>query len=307
LAQGALRQSGVAWVSRQAVDGLQRLPARPAVAAPKEASRGSPGGSGAAMSVDPAEVVVIVVAVCAALIVAPCLVFLQCWLCLTFSLRFNICAPLFIKRFVTAGIRCLKCKDNRPFTMSHLCGRIYMGAIPRTMEHLQELEAAGIKHIISVNLRSEVTARSKVLNKGVMEERGLRWLLVPTPDYNPPKLGDVRDALDWTMRGAGADLASDSGGDKDNCGGVFIHCNAGRGRSAVMAICLLMRLKGWSSKEAFDFVRSKRRISKMRPCKCGPRSAQWQSIVAFERSELAGKGANAPGHLAWQPDLKLDP
>lgn len=51
---------------------------------------------------------------------------------------------------------------------------------------------------------------------------------------------------------------------------VYVHCNAGRGRSAVVVLCYLMSTHGWTAEEAFEFVLAKRQIAKLTAL-CGTR------------------------------------
>lgn len=78
---------------------------------------------------------------------------------------------------------------------------------------------------------------------------------------------------------------------------VYVHCNAGKGRSATVVICYLMKHKGWTPRESFDHVKKQaesrgRKIAKRMHKPCGCR-AQWRSITAFHR-HLAQQGQSVP-------------
>merc|ERR1711924_428250 len=62
-------------------------------------------------------------------------------------------------------------------------------------------------------------------------------------------------------------------------GKVYVHCNGGRGRSAIIVICYLCEKNQWGADQAFVYVRSKRRIASLR--KPPPFDRQWRSVKRF--------------------------
>eukprot|EP00419_Tripos_fusus_P027795 CAMPEP_0172725724 /NCGR_PEP_ID=MMETSP1074-20121228/89070_1 /TAXON_ID=2916 /ORGANISM="Ceratium fusus, Strain PA161109" /LENGTH=250 /DNA_ID=CAMNT_0013552565 /DNA_START=188 /DNA_END=940 /DNA_ORIENTATION=+ len=226
----------------------------------------------------------------------PCFLAVVGWGLMIFSLQCNRLLPICLRRALAKGLRALKHGDQRPFAAAQICGAIMLGTLPRTEAQLDELqEDHCIRFIITLNEPWELVWNSQVMREDVLKARDVQWLVLPTPDYNPPTLSDIRIAVDWSIRNAGIDCAADSVGDKKCKGGLYVHCNAGKGRSAVVVICLLMTLRGWTSKEAYDFVSSKRCISHMGLCggRC-LRTAQWQTILAYEQELPVG------GRAAWQ-------
>jgi len=251
------------------------------------------------------SVSVIIIVVLVVGVATPCLVFLLGWLLMLFSLKANKAMPIRVKRIITKTIRIILCKDVKPFGLNKVSGRIFLGAMPRTQEDLNSLEREGIKYIVTLNENWEFATRSQVLNEQAMKDHCFDWLLLPTPDYNPPALKDVTAAIEWSIRQAGNDCAEDLPGQHQRRG-IFIHCNAGKGRSAVVVICLLIRLLGMASGDAYSLVREKRKISAMGPCKgrC-LRTAQWKTIVAYERLHKGQTGSSASAKsakTAWTED-----
>lgn len=59
-----------------------------------------------------------------------------------------------------------------------------------------------------------------------------------------------------------------------NTGTVYVHCKAGRTRSATLVGCYLMKKHGWTPSEAVDFMRSKREHILLH-------TAQWQALKTF--------------------------
>ncbi len=70
------------------------------------------------------------------------------------------------------------------------------------------------------------------------DEHGIEQLRIPTTDFTHPKLDDVRRAVEFVQQHAGND-------DK-----VYIHCKAGRARSATVAICWLIKYRNMSMPDA---------------------------------------------------------
>ncbi len=78
------------------------------------------------------------------------------------------------------------------------------------------------------------------------ERHGIEQLRIPTTDFTHPRLKDVEQAVDFVQRHVDA-------GDT-----VYIHCKAGRARSATVAICWLMKYRGYSMDEAQAELLNKR-------------------------------------------------
>ena len=69
-------------------------------------------------------------------------------------------------------------------------------------------------------------------------KHGIEQLRIPTTDFTHPKIDDVDRAVEFTEQHAS----------KGNT--VYIHCKAGRARSATVAICWLMKYRNLSMQEA---------------------------------------------------------
>ena len=70
------------------------------------------------------------------------------------------------------------------------------------------------------------------------ELAGIEQLHIPTTDFTPPLLKDVEKAVEFVIKNV------------DDGHAVYIHCKAGRARSATVAICYLMRRHGWTAEQA---------------------------------------------------------
>ena len=69
--------------------------------------------------------------------------------------------------------------------------------------------------------------------------------------------------------------------------GVLIHCHAGRGRSAVIASCLMIFLRIASGQEALDIVRKKRQNSLRE-------KRLYEQVYSYENSGFLKRNQNKP-------------
>ena len=75
---------------------------------------------------------------------------------------------------------------------------------------------------------------------------GIEQMRMPTIDFTHPEYGDVCRTVDFIEENVNAGKS------------VYIHCKAGRGRSATVAICWLMKSKQISAEEAQRWLTEKR-------------------------------------------------
>ena len=76
---------------------------------------------------------------------------------------------------------------------------------------------------------------------------GIEQLHIPTTDFTHPQLEDVEKAVEFVQQHA------------ERGETVYIHCKAGRARSATVAMCWLMKYRGMSAEQA------QRRLLECRP------------------------------------------
>ena len=78
------------------------------------------------------------------------------------------------------------------------------------------------------------------------EELGIKQLRIPTIDFTPPALEDVECAVEFMNQQIAAGNT------------VYVHCKAGRARSATVVICWLIQNKQISAASAQQWVRKYR-------------------------------------------------
>ena len=78
------------------------------------------------------------------------------------------------------------------------------------------------------------------------QQHGIEQLRVPTVDFTHPTMESVTRAVEFI-------------GEKTAAGGtVYVHCKAGRARSATVAMCWLIKSKGMTPQEAQTLLLEKR-------------------------------------------------
>lgn len=73
-------------------------------------------------------------------------------------------------------------------------------------------------------------------------EFGIEQLRIPTTDFTHPRLEDVEKAVEFVQ------------GHVQNARTVYIHCKAGRARSATVALCWLIKYRSMTALEAQDHL-----------------------------------------------------
>jgi atypical dual specificity phosphatase len=115
---------------------------------------------------------------------------------------------------------------------------VLLGALP-SGDDAHALHAEGVRAVVN-------TCEEYGGPQSVYEELGIEQLRIPTIDFQPPTLADVERAVDF-MRARVAEGKQ-----------VYVHCKAGRGRSATVVLCWLIGEKGMKPEEGFGLIRERR-------------------------------------------------
>ena len=172
-------------------------------------------------------------------------------------------APTWWKDACASCLRGVRSKRRPPFTHHLISPGIVLGSVPCTLEHLDELvRVYACTSVMTLNMDWELQ-----LSKKDIESKRLHHLHLPTPDFAPVSLSDlgrgVRHLVDELERG----------------GCTYVHCNAGKGRSASVVICYLVEALDLDPIAAFRFVEAKRRIAKL--TRLGGTLPQWRQIRLY--------------------------
>lgn len=122
---------------------------------------------------------------------------------------------------------------------SEIDGTVILGALPFPFD-VETLASLGVTGVINSceEYKGPVHA---------YRSHGIEQLRVPTFDYVSPSLADIRESIAFIRKHQARN------------GKVYVHCKAGRGRSATIALCWLVENRGLPPRAALDLLTSKRR------------------------------------------------
>jgi len=157
-------------------------------------------------------------------------------------------------------------KRRKRWSWTKIDEGIFLGTVPRTVDHLSELQKEKVGAVLTLNESWELPLSSEK-----MQDFGMKHLHLPTPDFFAPRQDDIVKAVSFIAECRKEGI------------GVYVHCNGGRGRSAVCVLCYLIK-RGWTPEKAFEFVKSKRNIANM--LFWGGRfHKQWHAVKRYDRRE----------------------
>ncbi|KAM3261839.1 hypothetical protein ACQJBY_052497 [Aegilops geniculata] len=135
---------------------------------------------------------------------------------------------------------------------------VYLGAVPFPSD-VPRLHDLGVKAVVTLTEPYE-----RLVDAKLYEAHGMKNLVLPTTDYlYAPSQKDLRDATAFIHTFA-------EKGER-----TYVHCKAGRARSATVVMCYLVRYKGMTAEAA------KARVVEDRP-RVSLAPAQWQAVQDFE-------------------------
>lgn len=138
---------------------------------------------------------------------------------------------------------------------------VLLGALPFQGMTAQLVKEENVKAVVSMNEDYELRLFSN--NGPEWKKFGVEFLQLSTTDiFETPCQEKLRKGVEFINKY------------KQIGGSVYVHCKAGRTRSATLVGCYLMMANGWSPEEAVNFMKSKRPHILLR-------SAQWDALNIF--------------------------
>lgn len=125
---------------------------------------------------------------------------------------------------------------------------VILGSIPRDEDDFIHIkETYGVNKIMTMNEDWELVA---VGDDGTKRTTlGIDRIQLATPDFNPPSLDVIKRAVDILQ-------ADREGGEIENR--YYIHCKAGKGRSAVIVVCYVLSRYNMDVDTAIKYVKRHR-------------------------------------------------
>ncbi|XP_045776368.1 phosphatidylglycerophosphatase and protein-tyrosine phosphatase 1 [Maniola jurtina] len=156
---------------------------------------------------------------------------------------------------------------------------VILGALPFTGMTKQLVEEENIKGVVSMNETYELKIFSNDAEK--WREHNVEFLQLATTDiFEAPDQDKLYEGVRFINRflPAGCKLPG-MPAEGVNSGTVYVHCKAGRTRSATLVGCYLMMRNGWSPDEAVEYMKARRPHILLH-------TKQWQALDIFYRQHV---------------------
>ncbi|XP_032521585.2 phosphatidylglycerophosphatase and protein-tyrosine phosphatase 1 [Danaus plexippus] len=155
---------------------------------------------------------------------------------------------------------------------------VILGALPFQGMTKQLIEDENIKGVVSMNETYELKIFSNDGEK--WREHGVEFLQLATTDiFEAPDQDKLIEGVRFINRFLPQSSQSLSTSDERTRGTVYVHCKAGRTRSATLVGCYLMMRNGWSPNEAVDYMKSRRPHILLH-------TKQWQALDIFYKRHV---------------------
>lgn len=159
---------------------------------------------------------------------------------------------------------------------------VILGALPFRSMAQEMVRKENIKAVVSMNEDYELWAFSN--NKERWAKLGVEFLQLETTDiFESPCQEKLWRGVNFMNRFLPPAerlqrLAAPEGGGHTEPGTIYVHCKAGRTRSATLVGCYLIMKNGWSPEQAVEHMRD-----------CRPhillRSKQWEALRLFHETK----------------------
>ncbi|KAL5020561.1 hypothetical protein ScPMuIL_003453 [Solemya velum] len=122
---------------------------------------------------------------------------------------------------------------------------VLLGALPFRSMTKQLVEEEHVRGVVDLTEGFETAQFSN--SPKDWQDWGVEHLHIPTVDFvSSPLQGDIEKAVDFILQ------------HRKEKSSVYVHCKAGRTRSATVVACYLIKLNGWSPEQSVEFLQTKR-------------------------------------------------
>ncbi|XP_054006182.1 phosphatidylglycerophosphatase and protein-tyrosine phosphatase 1 isoform X2 [Hylaeus anthracinus] len=151
---------------------------------------------------------------------------------------------------------------------------VVLGALPFRRMTDQLIAEENIKGVISMNEDYELQLFSNTEKEWRM--KNVEFLQLSTTDiFQSPSQEKLQCGVEFINKFRSPEINSRGGS-------VYVHCKAGRTRSATLVGCYLMMRNQWTPEEAVDYMREKRPHILLH-------TAQWNALRLFYKNNVESK------------------
>ncbi|XP_001606959.2 phosphatidylglycerophosphatase and protein-tyrosine phosphatase 1 [Nasonia vitripennis] len=154
---------------------------------------------------------------------------------------------------------------------------VILGALPFRSTTKQLISEENVKGVVSMNEDYELWLLSN--NAEEWKKYNVQFLQLSTTDiFETPCQEKLKRGVSFINQFSNEKSQSQ----EEKCPTVYVHCKAGRTRSATLVGCYLMTKHGWTPEEAVDYMRNKRQHILIH-------KAQWQALKIFYNDQIKSK------------------
>ncbi|XP_047993930.1 phosphatidylglycerophosphatase and protein-tyrosine phosphatase 1 [Leguminivora glycinivorella] len=157
---------------------------------------------------------------------------------------------------------------------------VILGALPFQGMTKQLKENENLKAVVSMNETYELKLFSNDAEK--WRENGVEFLQLATTDiFETPDQDKLYEGVRFINRflPLNSKIKRITSENPVNSGTVYVHCKAGRTRSATLVGCYLMMKNGWSPAEAVEHMRTRRPHILLH-------TKQWEALQIFHKNHV---------------------
>ncbi|XP_055679356.1 phosphatidylglycerophosphatase and protein-tyrosine phosphatase 1 [Lutzomyia longipalpis] len=168
---------------------------------------------------------------------------------------------------------------------------VILGALPFRSMTQDLIHKENVKAVVSMNEDYELTVFSNTAE--MWKNHGVSFLQLPTVDiFECPDQTKLMQGVTFINHflPAGSKipgLVSSKNESSDTPGTVYIHCKAGRTRSATLVGCYLMMRNNWTPEQAVEHMKEKRPHILLH-------RQQWKALSVFYTENVSGSAPPSP-------------
>lgn len=161
---------------------------------------------------------------------------------------------------------------------------VILGALPFREMTKQLIDEENVKAVVSMNEDYELSLFSN--NGEEWKKHGVQFLQLPTVDiFEAPCQEMLQRGVNFIKqfdKSTDESLINESIDPSKPKESVYVHCKAGRTRSATLVGCYLMTQHGWTPEAAVQYMRSKREHILIH-------TAQWKALKTYYEQNIRNK------------------